>query len=90
MRCLDDGDKDPKQDSLTDSTGSVQTLNQIAAWDFECKRNHHACKMLHLERSASEWIPTRLIYVGNEKSSPRLVETGGRVSDKFKRYTTLR
>jgi hypothetical protein len=65
-------------------------MNQIAAWDGECKKNHHACNMLHRKRSASEWVPTRLIYVGDDKSFPRLVETGGQVSDKFKRYTTLR
>jgi hypothetical protein len=46
--------------------------------------------MLHNERPGSEWVPTRLIYVGNENHSPRLVETGGQVADTFKRYVTLR
>ena len=86
---LDDGIDQHKLE-LADRTDSDATFSQIRDWIERCKHHKH-CKHLHRQPAKGEYVPTRLLYVG-EPGAPclRLVETGNTNVQTYRPYVTLR
>lgn len=89
MAVLDDGDDEHKLE-LADHTGSDATFDQIHDWIEKCKEHKH-CTYLHRQPEEGEYVPTRLLYVG-EPGAPslRLVGTGNTNVQQYRPYVTLR